>query len=52
MKVTYEAPVIEDYGSIADHTFQTPGEGTKSSDTTFETDKYGEFSHPGTVVGS
>jgi hypothetical protein len=49
MKVTYEAPVIEDYGSIADHTFQTPGEGTKSSDTTFETDKYSEFSHPGTV---
>jgi hypothetical protein len=47
MKVDYEAPKIEDYGSIADHTFMpTPGAGTKSSDTTFETDKYGEFSHP------
>jgi hypothetical protein len=46
MKVTYEAPAIEDYGSIADHTFQTPGQGTKSSDTTFEKDTFGEFSHP------
>jgi hypothetical protein len=23
--VTYEKPVVVDYGSIADHTFQTPG---------------------------
>jgi hypothetical protein len=46
MKVEYEAPTIEDFGSIADHTFQTPGTGTKSSDTTFETDTFGEFSHP------
>jgi hypothetical protein len=46
MQMTYEAPEIEDFGSIADHTFQTPGQGTKSSDTTFETDKFHEFSHP------
>jgi hypothetical protein len=46
MKDTYEAPAIEDYGSIADHTFQTPGSGTKSSDTTFETDTFMEHSHP------
>lgn len=44
--MNYQPPVIEDFGSIADHTFQTPGEGTKSSDTTFETDTFGEFSHP------
>ena len=25
----YERPVITDFGSIGDHTFQTPGEGTK-----------------------
>lgn len=42
----YEAPRIEDFGSIADHTFDNPGKGDKSSDTTFETDKFGEFSHP------
>jgi hypothetical protein len=46
MHPDYEAPVITDFGSIADHTFQTPGEGTKSSDTTFETDKFHELSHP------
>ncbi len=48
MKIVYEAPAIEDYGSIAAHTFQTPGKGTKSSDTTFLTDKWGEYSHPAT----
>ena len=42
----YEAPAIEDFGSIADHTFQTPGEGTKSGITTYETDKWSEYSHP------
>ena len=46
MEFTYEAPAIEDLGSIAEHTFQTPGVGTKSSDNTFETDKFEEFSHP------
>ena len=46
MEITYEAPAIEDLGSIADNTFQTPGKGTKSSDTTYETDKWGEYSHP------
>jgi hypothetical protein len=44
--VDYEAPAIQDLGSIADHTYQTPGVGTKSSDTTYELDKYGEYSHP------
>jgi hypothetical protein len=52
MKIVYEAPAIEDFGSIADHTFQTPGKGTKSTDTTFVTDKYHEYSHPATLVGS
>jgi len=45
MKVVYEAPMVEDYGSIADHTFQTPGKGTKSREV-METDKYHEYSHP------
>ena len=42
----YTKPTVIDLGSIVDHTFQTPGKGTKSSDTTFETDKFGELSHP------
>lgn len=42
----YEAPVVVDYGSISDHTYQTPGQGTKSANTTFVTDKFQEFSHP------
>jgi hypothetical protein len=42
----YEAPVVIDFGSISDHTFQTPGHGTKSGNTTFVTDKFQEFSHP------
>ena len=46
MQIAYEPPAIEDFGSIADHTFQTPGKGTKSKDTTFITDKYNEYSHP------
>ena len=41
----YEAPALIDLGSIADHTFQTPGQGTKSGNTTFKTDKFCEFSH-------
>lgn len=44
--MAYQAPAVVDYGSIADHTFQTPGQGTKSSDTHFLTDKFNEFSHP------
>jgi hypothetical protein len=44
--MAYEKPTVTDFGSIADHTFQTPGKGTKSTDSTFETDKYAEFSHP------
>ena len=42
----YTKPEITDLGSVADHTFQTPGVGTKSSDTTFELDTFGEHSHP------
>ena len=45
MKVPYVAPTIVDYGSIADHTFNNPGKGDKSS-TPMVTDKYLEFSHP------
>ena len=44
----YEAPAIIDYGSIADHTFNSPGEGDKSAQP-METDKWGEFSHPFTT---
>jgi hypothetical protein len=42
----YEKPEVKDFGSIAKHTYDNPGAGDKSSDTTFETDKFGEFSHP------
>ena len=45
----YEAPSIKDFGSIVSHTFQTPGRGTKSGNTTFLTDKFGEFSHPASL---
>jgi hypothetical protein len=45
MELNYEAPEVEDYGSIADHTFDNPGEGDKS-DVVMATDKWGEFSHP------
>jgi hypothetical protein len=45
MQMTYEAPKIEDLGSIADHTFDNPGKGDKSP-TPMEEDKFGEFSHP------
>jgi len=41
----YEPPALQHLGSIADHTFQTPGQGTKSTNTTFKTDKFCEFSH-------
>lgn len=41
----YEAPEIRDFGGIGDHTFQTPGKGTKSP-TPQALDKFGEFSHP------
>ena len=46
MQIDYEAPAIVDFGSIADNTFQTPGKGTKSGITTYELDKFGEYSHP------
>lgn len=46
MQLEYEAPAIEDLGSIVDHTFDNPGKGDKSGITTYETDKWGEYSHP------
>lgn len=46
MQIPYETPTITDLGSITEHTFQTPGQGTKSDDTTFELDKFLEHSHP------
>ncbi len=45
MKLANEAPMIVDLGSIADHTFDNPGQGDKSA-TVQATDKYGEYSHP------
>ncbi len=42
----YHKPEVTDFGSVADHTYNNPGRGDKSSNTTFETDKFGEFSHP------
>ena len=46
MKISYEVPEITDFGSIASHTFDNPGKGDKSADTTLETDTFGEYSHP------
>lgn len=42
----YARPEINDLGGIGEHTFQTPGKGTKSDNPNFETDKFNEFSHP------
>jgi hypothetical protein len=50
-KKQYKAPKLVSYGPIADHTFNNPGVGDKSS-TPMETDKFGEFSHPGTTTFS
>ena len=44
--VPYESPRIIDLGMIAEHTFDNPGKGDKSDNTEYETDKYGEYSHP------
>lgn len=41
--VDYEAPEIVDYGSIADHTFATPG-GFKGCQTNCHIDNFGEQS--------
>ncbi len=46
MKKPYQPPTVVSYGPIGDHTFSTPGQGTKSGNPTFEMDKFGEFSHP------
>jgi hypothetical protein len=39
----YEAPKVVDYGSIADHTFQTPG-GQKGCQTNCHIDSFSENS--------
>jgi hypothetical protein len=44
--MAYEKPSLTEFGSIGKHTFDNPGKGDKSDNTTFETDKFGEFSHP------
>ncbi len=45
-RMAYQRPTVTDFGSIARHTFDNPGKGDKSSNTNFETDKFGEYSHP------
>ena len=40
----YESPAIVDFGSIADHTFLTPG-GSDKDPAQPELDKFGEGSH-------
>jgi hypothetical protein len=45
MDIQYEAPTIEDLGSIADHTFNNPGKGDKGPPPAI-LDKFGEFSTP------
>ena len=44
MQIPYEPPAIEDYGSIAENTFDNPGKGDKSPDP-LTADKFGEPSH-------
>lgn len=46
MRKPYAAPRVVDHGHIAGCTFQTPGRGTKSANTSYLLDKFGEHSHP------
>jgi hypothetical protein len=48
--MTWEAPVLEDLGTIAENTYQTPGDGHKGFEDPTNTDGMFEISHP--VVGS
>jgi hypothetical protein len=48
MKKAYASPKLVEYGRIADCTFQVPGNSTKSNDTSFQLDSFGEYSHPAT----
>lgn len=41
--MTYEKPEVVDYGSIVDHTFQTPG-GVKGCQVNCHTDSFNENS--------
>ena len=45
-KGVYNPPTLIEYGPIGDHTFNNPGQGDKSSDTSLEQDSFLEFSHP------
>lgn len=57
MKKSYSSPAVRDYGSIAENTFCTPacqrgnpaGMGTKSTNTSYALDNFGEYSHPATT---
>lgn len=49
MRKEYRAPELTCYGWMGNHTFQTPGNSTKSADVTLELDKFGERSHPATA---
>lgn len=40
----YEKPEVTDFGSIADHTFTTPGGNVKGCTTNCHLDKYNENS--------
>lgn len=42
--MVYETPVVLDLGSIADHTFLTPGGTTKGCTTICHNDSFGEQS--------
>jgi hypothetical protein len=42
----YEKPEVQDFGSIAGHTFDNPGKGDKSDFTDYATDDFLEYSHP------
>jgi hypothetical protein len=44
--VRYDKPEVVDYGTISEHTFDTPGSGDKSGIRSYATDSFEEFSHP------
>ena len=44
MEIDYEAPEVVDYGSIADHTFTTPGGTVKGCQANCHLDNFNEQS--------
>ena len=44
MEIAYEAPEVVDYGSIADHTFTTPGTNVKGCTANCHLDSFTEQS--------